>query len=156
VPSSLSDNLLCALIVSVALLAPAHPSCADEVYKSVDAQGHVVYSDRAASPTAQKSVVHVIQGDPAEAARAARETSLLKAEDNQRKREQDIDSRNKAQQDHDKQVVCEQARHRYYSIKDVSLLYRLDAQGNRVFYTDAEADARKEQARQAMITACGK
>src|SRR5580704_10119414 len=100
-------------MVSVALLAPVHPSCADEVYKSVDAQGHVVYSDRAATPTAQKSVVRVIPADPAEAARAARQTSLLKAEDNQRRREQDIDSRNKAQQDHDKQVVCEQARHRY-------------------------------------------
>jgi hypothetical protein len=143
-------------MVSVALLAPVHPSWADEVYKSVDAQGHVVYSDRAATPAAQKSVVHVIPADPVEAARAARQTSLLKAEDNQRKREQDIDGRNKAQQDHDKQVVCEQARHRYYSIKDVNLLYRLDSQGNRVFYTDAEADARREQAHQAMIAACGK
>jgi Domain of unknown function (DUF4124) len=143
-------------MVSVGLLAPIHPSCADEVYKSVDAQGHVVYSDRAATPTAQKSVVHVIPGNPAEAARAARQTNLLKAEENQRTREQDIDSRKKAQQDHDKRVLCEQARSRYYSLKDVNLIYRLDAQGNRVFYTDAEADARREQAHQAMIAACGK
>jgi Domain of unknown function (DUF4124) len=143
-------------MVSVAFLIPIRPSCADEVYKSVDAQGHVIYSDRAATPTAQKSTVHVIPADPVQAARANRETSLLKAEDNQRKREQDIDSHNKAQQDHDKQVACEQARHRYYSIKDANLLYRLDAQGNRVFDTDAEADARREQARQAMIAACGK
>jgi hypothetical protein len=105
---------------------------------------------------AQKSVVHVIPGDPAEAARAARDTSLFKAEDNQRRREQDMDSRNKAQQDHDKQVACEKARNRYNSLKDANVLYRLDAQGNRVFYTDAEADARKEQAHQAMIAACGK
>jgi len=143
-------------MVSVALLAPIHASCADEVYKSVDAQGHIVYSDRAATPTAQKSVVHVIAADPTEAARAAREANLLKAEENQRKRQQDIDSRNKAQQDHDKQIVCERARNRYYSLKDANLVYRLDAQGNRVFYTDTEADARKEQAHQAMIAACGK
>lgn len=147
---------LFSLIAAVALLAPLRPSCADEVYKSVDAQGHVVYSDRAATPTAQKSVVHVIQGNPAEAARATRETNLLKAEENQRKRDQDIESRNKAQQNHDKQVACDRARNRYNSLKDANLLYRLDAQGNRVFYTDAEADARKQQAQQEMITACGK
>jgi isoleucyl-tRNA synthetase len=143
-------------LIFVALLAPLHPACADEVYKSVDAQGHVVYSDRAATPTAQKSVVHVIPGNPAEAARAARETNLLKAEENQRKREQDIESRTKAQQDHDKQVACERVRNRYNSLKDANLLYRLDAQGNRVFYTDAEGDAHKEQARQAMVAACRK
>jgi hypothetical protein len=147
---------LIALMASVTLVASADPSCADEVYKSVDAQGHVVYSDRATTPTAQKSTVHVIQGDPAEAARATRETNVLKAEDNQRKRDQDMDSRNKAQQDHNKQAACEQARNRYNSLKDANVLYRLDAQGNRVFYTDAEADARKEQAHQAMTTACGK
>ena len=121
-----------------------------------DAQGHVVYSDRAATPTAQKSVVHVIQGNPAEAARAARETNLLKAEDNQRNHEQDIESRNKAKQDHDKQVACERARNRYNSLKDANLLYKLDAQGNRAFYTDAEADAHKQQLHQEMIAACGK
>ena len=156
-PRSAQRNApLIALMVSVGLLAPIRPSCAGEVYKSVDAQGHVVYSDRAATPTAQKSTVHVIPADPAEAARATRETSLLKAEDNRRKREQDMDSRNKAQQDHDKQVACQNARNRYNSLKDANVLYRLDAQGNRVFYTDAEGDARKEQAHQAMIAACGK
>jgi len=147
---------LIALMASVTLLAPVHRSCADEVYKSVDAQGHVVYSDRATTPTAQKSTVHVIQGDPAEAARTARETNLLKAEDSQRKQDQDLDSHNKAQQDHNKQVACEQARNRYNSLKDANVLYRLDAEGNRVFYTDAEADARREQAHQAMTAACGK
>ncbi|MFL6604248.1 MAG: DUF4124 domain-containing protein [Steroidobacteraceae bacterium] len=144
-----------ARIVTVALLAPLHPLYADQVYKSVDAQGHVVYSDRAATPTAQKSVVHVIQGNPADAARATRETNVLKAEENERKREQESESRNKAQQDHARQVACDRARNRYNSIKDANLLYKLDAQGNRAFYTDAEADARKQQAHQEMIAACG-
>jgi hypothetical protein len=139
-----------------ALLTPAGATFADEVYKSVDAQGHVVYSDRATTPTAQKSVVHVIEGNPAEAARAARQTGILKAEETQRKQQQESQGHDKAQQDHDKQVRCENARNRYFSIKDTNLLYRLDAQGNRQFYSDAEADARREQARQAMIAACGK
>lgn len=144
------------LILSAALLTSSRLACADGIYKSVDAQGHVVYSDRATTSTAQKSELHVIAGDPAEAARAAKETSILKAEENQRKRAEDLQGQNKAKQDHDRQVACTNARNRYNSIKDINLLYRLDEQGNRVFYTDAEADARKEQARQAMISACGK
>src|SRR5262249_15307271 len=110
------------------------------------------------APTAkaEKSDVHVIQANPAEAARAARETNILKAEDDVRKRDAAAESEKQAKQDHDKQAQCQNARARYYSIKDVNILYRLDPQGNRVFYSDAEADARKEQARQAMLSACGK
>ena len=60
----------------------------------------------------------------AEAARAARQTNLLKAEDTQRKQEEDFDSRNKARQDHDKQVACTNARNRYNSLKDAKLYRR--------------------------------
>jgi preprotein translocase subunit SecF len=144
------------LILSVALLVSLRAAGADGVYKSVDAQGHVVYSDRATTQNAQKSVVRVTQPDPTEAARAAKETSILQAEETQRKRVEEQNSREKSQQDHEKQRLCDNARNRYNSVKDANLLYQLDAQGNRVFYTDAEADARKEQARQAMVSACGK
>ena len=143
-------------ILSVALLTLARLACADGIYKSVDAQGHVVYSDRAATSKVQKSELHVIQADPVEAARVAKETSLLQAEEGQRKQAQGIQNRDKAKQDHDKAVLCATARNRFNSIKDMNILYRLDEKGNRVFYTDAEADARKEQAHQAMIAACGK
>ena len=145
-----------ALVALAILWIPVRHSSADEVYKSVDAQGHVVYSDRATSAKAQKSVVHVIQGDPTEAARAAKETHILKAEENERKRSEAGQNRAQAQQDQERRALCEQARNRYYSVKDVNVLYKLDAQGNRVFYTDAEGDARKEQYRQAMVVACGK
>jgi hypothetical protein len=142
-------------LLTLGVLASQQPLPADEVYKSVDAQGHVVYSDRATSAKAEKSVVHVIQGDPAEAARATKETDILKAEESARKRAEAQQSRSKAEQDRTKQVLCQTARSRYYSIKDANVLYRVDPQGNRVFYTDAEGDARKEQARQAMLAACG-
>ena len=142
--------------LSVALLTLARLACADGIYKSVDAEGHVVYSDRAPTSKARKSELHVIQADPAEAARVAKETSLLQAEESQRRKVADIQNRDKAKQDHDKEVLCATARGRYNSIKDMNILYKLDEKGNRVFYTDAEADARKEQAHQAMIAACGK
>lgn len=115
----------------------------------------MVYSDRAPTRDAQKSTIKVIEGDPQEAARTARQTQLLKAEDNVRKQQQDQENRTKAQQDHDKQVRCDSARNRFYALKDANLLYKRDAQGNRQYYSDTEAEARREQARQAMVAACG-
>jgi hypothetical protein len=73
----------CSAVFTVLLLL-AHSGCplrAQEVYKSTDAQGHVVYSDRASTPTAQKSVVHVDQPDPAEVARIAKEQQILNAQE---------------------------------------------------------------------------
>ena len=92
------------------LIGCASVSFADPVYKSVDADGHVVYSDRASTPTARKSDVHFIQGNAADAARVTQQTNLLKAEDAQRKQQQDLDDKNKAIADHNKKVACDNAR----------------------------------------------
>jgi isoleucyl-tRNA synthetase len=150
-----SESTTSRLIVLLALLAPLPCSLADEVYKSVDAEGHVVYSDRAPTAKAQKTVVHVTEGNSAEAARAAKETSILQTEDALRKRREATENHQKAYLEHEKQALCQRARDHYNSIKDTGRLYKLDAQGNRVYYTDAEADARREQWRQTMVTACG-
>ena len=131
------------------------PLQADQVYRSVDAQGHVTYSDRPNSAGAQKTDVAVQQADPAEAARLAKERQLLKAEDDLRNKQQVSDSRSKAQQDHDKQARCQTARDNYNAIKNVARIYKTDADGNRVYLTDSEADAKRETARQVMNTACG-
>ena len=72
------------LVTLVLLVWPACPLRANEVYKSVDAEGHVVYSDRADTSTAQKSTVRVYQPDPTEVARIAKEQEILKAEQIQR------------------------------------------------------------------------
>ena len=128
---------------------------ADQIYKSVDAQGHVTYSDRPNSSGAQKADVSVQQADPAEAERLEKERQLFKAEDDQRKKQQDSDSRAKAQQEHDKAARCRVARDNYNNLKDVGRIYKLDADGNRVFLSDAEADVQRETARQVMTTACG-
>ena len=144
--------------VFVALLLLLYPVCAPragEVYKSVDAQGHVVYSDHADPSTAQKSVVTIDRPDPNEVARIAKEQEILKAEEIQRKRQQSTDEKKKAQQEHDAQVQCENARNRYYAMKDARRIYQRDANGNRIYYTDPEADAKREESRQAMQAACG-
>jgi hypothetical protein len=144
--------------VALALLAlacPILPLHAQEVYKSVDADGHVVYSDRASTKTAPKTAVHVDQPEPTEVARLAKEQELLKAEDIQRQKQEALDARSKTLADQRKQNACQNARNYYFRLKDSGRLYQRDADGNRIYYSDADADAVREQARRAMTSACG-
>jgi hypothetical protein len=131
------------------------PLPAQEVYKSVDAEGHVIYSDRGASKNAPKTAVHVNESDPTEAARIAKEQQLLQAEDAQRSKQQVVDDKNKASADHQKQVACQNARNYYYRLRDSNRLYQRDPDGNRVYYSDSDADTLREQAKRAMNSACG-
>jgi hypothetical protein len=139
----------------LALACPILPLHAQEVYKSVDAEGHVVYSDRGVTKTAPKTAVHVDQPEAAEVARLAKEQELLKAEDMQRQKQEALDAKNKAFADQRKQTACQNARNYYFRLKDSGRLYQRDADGNRVYYSDADADSMREQARKAMTSACG-
>ena len=143
------------LVALLVLGCAATPLSAQQVYKSVDAEGHVVYSDRAGSKSAPKTTLHVDEPDPAEAARLAHEQELLKADDAARSRLQALEDKNKATQQHKKQLACENARNQYYHMREAARLYKRDDNGNRVYYADDEADAMREQARQAMVAACG-
>jgi hypothetical protein len=145
-----------ALVAGLVFLASLpYPACADQVYKTVDAQGNVTYSDRPTAPAARKTEITVQQADPAEAARLAKENQVLKSEDELRKKQQATDDKAKAQQDQAKQAKCQAARDHYNSIKEPGRMYQRDADGNRVYYTDSEADAKREAARQVMTIACG-
>jgi len=128
---------------------------AQEVYKSVDANGHIVYSDRGNAKGAPKTSVHVDQPDPAEVARLAHEQELLKADDLARSHQEAIEDKSRAAQQKKKQVACESARNRYYQMKDAARLYKRDVDGSRVYMSDEDADAMRQQARQAMSAACG-
>ena len=134
---------------------PGIPALADQVYKTVDAQGHVTYSDRPTAPTAQKTEITVQQADPAEAERLAKQNQVLKSVDDLRKKQQASDDKAKAQQDKAKQAKCQLARDQYNAVKDPGRMFHRDADGNRVYYSDTEADARRETARQVMTLACG-
>ncbi len=141
------------LMTLLPLLSPICAPRAGEVYKSIDAEGHIVYSDRADS-AAQKSVVRVDRPAPTEVARNAKEQAILQVEDSQRRKEQSVEDAKKAQVEHNRQVQCDGARSRYYALKDARRIFERDAEGNRVYYNDADADAKREEARQAMVTAC--
>jgi multidrug efflux pump subunit AcrA (membrane-fusion protein) len=138
VPKHLTRSALLAVLAAGAAGTPAQ-----EVYKSVDAQGHVSYSDRGASSSAQKTSLRVEQPDPAEVARLAKEQALLKAEDTSRQKQQST-----------QESRCQSARNRYFTARDSSRLFRWDASGNKVYYSATEADALRADARRAMVAAC--
>ncbi len=148
-------SILCSAPVALLLLAGAAPSGAQEIYKSVDANGNVVYSDRAASKNAQTTPVHVTEANAQEAARLAREQQLLNAADRQRQKQEATEERAKETAERNRQHACETARNKYYQYKDAGRLYKRDADGNRVWLSDDDADAMREQARKAMLSACG-
>jgi hypothetical protein len=147
-----SGALTAALLVLACATAPL---AAQEVYKSVDAQGHVVYSDRGVSKGAPKTAVHVDEPNPVEAARLAHEQQLLEADDAARARQQAVADKNKATLEHKKQQACDKARNQYFQMKDAARLYGRDAEGNRQYLSDDEADAQREAARRTMVSACG-
>jgi hypothetical protein len=128
---------------------------ANEVYKSVDAQGHLVYSDRAISANAQKTDIRVDRPDPAEVAQYAREQEILKAEETLRKKQQAAEAQRQNQTDHTHDTSCEAARNHYYDLKEARRVYVRDADGNRVYISDADAQVKRTDALQAMQDACG-
>ena len=125
------------------------------VYKSVDADGHVVYSDRGRSKSATKTAVQVKEANPAEAARIAKEQQALTASEAERRKQQAADDKMRAAADKKKEEACRNARNQYNRLLDTRAPYRRDSDGSRVYYTDEQADALREQARKAMTAACG-
>ena len=144
------------LIGALASCVAVAASDAQEVYKATDAAGHVVYSDRPSSSSSEKVTVQVKPADAGEAARLDKQRALEDAEYTQRSRQEaDQQSRQDAQFTQNA-AHCSAARNHYAFLKDVARLFRLDADGNRVFYSDEEADAMRAAAKQAMEQACSK
>ena len=144
------------LVLLVSLACAAAVTGAQEVYRSVDAQGHVVYSDRGASKNAPKTSLHVEEGDAVEAARIAHEQQQLQAQDTLRTKQQASDDKVKAAADRKHDQACKNAQTSYYHMMDARRLAQpqRDADGNRLYYSDDEADALREQAKKTMEAAC--
>lgn len=165
-----------ALIMSLATaaaLATMGTARAD-VYRSVDAQGHVQYSD---TPSPGAELVHVQRSEispapapqanaaagnsaanpprpvspPSPAQMTARQNAGTQADlDRQRAQQavqQDVESQRAEQ--------CKKATDDYQSSIAARRIYRTGADGEREYLTDDQAEQQRVQLRQAMQTACG-
>jgi hypothetical protein len=128
-----------------------------QIYKTVDAHGNVVYTDRASSANAEKSTVRFHEPSAEDLAHLEQQRKASQAAESQRLQQTAASSIARAQQERaqkDKQARCDNARSYYYSLRDATRVYQLDAQGNRVYLPDSEADAKRTEARSAMEAAC--
>lgn len=151
---TIADTRRHALLAGVIALASMGGLAAQEVYKSVDAEGHVVYSDRGSSKSSASTPVHVQESDPAGAAQLAKEQRALEAADAARRKEQAAADKQHATEAKQRQQACEKAQKEYFRERDARRLSYFDAGGNRVYYPDEELDQVRERARRAMVAAC--
>ncbi|MGD8810372.1 MAG: DUF4124 domain-containing protein [Gammaproteobacteria bacterium] len=127
-------------IVTLSLLAV--PALAADVYRSVDAQGNVVYTDR---PTTEGSIrVAVRTSTPARAAQSTSEqTSPEPAAD--LPDQATIEAAERAQLAEDRAANCEIAKERNERYSTSRRLYRVGADGERVYLNDEQlTEARNE------------
>ena len=144
-------------ITAVLIASASGYSSSDEIYRTVDAQGHVSYSDHALSPQSKKVTLDVIEADPAEVARLAK----LQAQENADSVEQARRSQQHIAEQQKEEALrqlqqrrCEQARNRFAIFAAGGRIVRYDAQGNREFYSDEEIESQRISAKAAMDSAC--
>ena len=128
-----------------------------DVYRTVDAQGNVVYSDHAMAPSSKKVTVDVIQGNAEDAARLAKERALANADAAQQTKlaqQQAAEQQQQQTQEAVKKRKCEAARNRYAIFAAGGRIFRTDEQGNRVYYSDAEIDAQRISTKATTDAAC--
>jgi Domain of unknown function (DUF4124) len=142
--------------IVLACLAAVGPRAgqADDIYRTVDAQGHVVYSDHAISADSKKVSVDFVAADPQNASRLAKQQAVVNASDAEQDRNARLEAQQQQQLAADRQRACDSARNRFATFNAGGRIYKVDDQGNRVFYSDQEINAERSSAKAAMDSAC--
>ena len=128
------------------------------VYKTVDEHGNIVYTDRAPSANAQKGSVKYHEPSPEDLTRLEQQRKATQAAESEHLQQAAASGIARAQQEKvqkQKQARCDSARNYYYGLRDAGRVYQRDAQGNRAYLSDAEAEAKRSDARKTMEAACG-
>lgn len=142
--------------VAIAILIPLLGAARADIYRSVDAQGHVQYSDTP-SPGAEL----VYSGDPRSATSStASEPSKLPSWAQRSEQISHSIASQAAARDverdtndaHSKQ--CQQARQMYQQSINARRLYKLGEDGERQYMSDDEAGEQRVKYKLAMDTAC--
>jgi hypothetical protein len=143
------------LFIGVVALAPQIQ--ADTMYRTVDAQGQVTYSDRPLSSSSRRISVDVTGPNASEAARLSKEQAAQSAADQQliQQSQHDAEEAKKAAaHDAAQQQRCNAARGRYATYAAGGRLFKADADGNRVYLSDEEIDQQRILAKAAVDSAC--
>ena len=146
------SNLMLLAISMVVLLGAVGAARADTVYEWTDAHGEAHYTDQWV-PGAK-----VIRTDTAHLANASSAMQAIQSESNAAsesiRQQQDAQA---VQQDEVKARAerCTKEKAEYLQLIQSRRIYRTDKNGERQYLSDADADAARLKARQAMEADCG-
>ncbi|MEO7744570.1 MAG: DUF4124 domain-containing protein [Usitatibacter sp.] len=141
------------MILAIALaIAPAAMA---QLYKSVDKNGRVIYTDQPPANTDAKvlNIPRSVTDAPAPSKSyvAQDKENEKKKKDASEKAAKAGDPAKKAQED---QARCAQAKSAYQMYADGGRIYKNNEKGERVFLSDAEIEAERARSRREMDEAC--
>ena len=148
-----------AIVTVASLLIAAVGAQANEVYKTTDAQGRVVYTDKPVALPAEKLNVQSATTDTVEVQKRYEEQMKGYAEADKAQ----ADAASKAAEAQkasamtaeDRARRCEESRQRYESYMNARRLYEPGAaEGDRRYLSDAEIDAARANAKKLMDEFC--
>jgi len=140
-----------ALIIVLLLALPLGARA--DVYRSVDAQGHVQYSDTP-SPGAQLVTTADAAAPAPNGDRSAAQTQKVNEQISERLTQQTV-AREVAKDTADAHAQqCQQAKQAYQGAIQAHRLFRMGADGQRQYLTDDQADQQRVNYRMAMEAAC--
>lgn len=130
-------------------------SRADEIYKSKDANGITVYSDRApVGPSERVSIPTRARNDDASRARVEEEQTKWAQADAERLARQQREAETRRAADEEKAAKCEAARNQHARFARDGRQYRLGENGERVYYSAEEIDEERAASRKGMREYC--
>jgi hypothetical protein len=146
--------ILAAAFGSALTLIAAPSLAADSIYKSVDAEGRVTYSDHPLSTASQVVSVNVRPPDRNEARRVSKEQAIFTSIEAQSERQQSLKNKQKEDARRKREQRCTQAKTRVAELHEYGRVYRRDEQGNRVYYSDAELAGLRSEAKKVAEDSC--
>ena len=143
--------------ITALILAGALTIARADVYRWVDEQGQPHYSDQWVPGS---EIIKTVKAHPPTAGATARTTdqkSLTAANNRVAAQLSDQDNALAVQQDvtRTRDAQCKAARDRYMQAIESRRVYKEDKNGERVYMSDADADAYRELARKAVQDRCG-
>lgn len=150
--------LRCSLKLMMAGLILASATVSADVYKYVDANGNVLYTDKPATLPAERLGLQSRKTDTSEVqARQQAELSRMQAANqaSAQNSQQQADKQAATQAtEKDKADRCIKARERYDKYMNSQRLYEADANGERRYLSDAELTAARNAAKTSMDELC--
>jgi hypothetical protein len=152
-----------AAVIAILAVLPLSAALAD-VYRSIDSQGHVLYSD---TPTPGAQLVRVTNpssparftipaNNPAGASHAAAPKPAAKSSDPGRDQVSRDEATRSVQTDvaQNRAEQCKKAQDAYQSMIAARRIYTGEANGERQYLSDADADQARVNAKLSMDEAC--